>query len=215
MSANQDAPYKKEMDTLTQYFEKAKDNQTLLIQIGEDPIGTLQAMGIAVEDKFNEPVKMQLQTASGKTANQATAREAERMSAEVRKIKDTVPAAPAAPTGLRIVQEAVPPNVPNALEFLLKPWGLVLVVREPAINYLQGGGVISAGVLSGVGGVASAMGPFGVLVGVILAICAAALSIYAGIIQITDKGKGVYLTWTWAQLIPGLPQYGLPVVTAV
>ena len=142
MSANQDAPYKKEMDTLTQYFEKAKDNQTLLIQIGEDPIGTLQAMGIAVEDKFNEPVKMQLQTASGKTANQATAREAERMSAEVRKIKDTVPAAPAAPTGLRIVQEAVPPNVPNALEFLLKPWGLVLVVREPAINYLQGGGVM-------------------------------------------------------------------------
>ena len=97
----------------------------------------------------------------------------------------------------------------------VRPWGLVLVVREPAIKYFEGGGGISAAGLGGIAAVVGPMGALGTLAGIFVGIIAAALGIYAGVILIVDRGKGVYLTWTWAQLIPGLPQYGLPVVTAI
>jgi hypothetical protein len=211
MSTNQDTEYSKEKDGLTKYFTDAKDEPLLFKRMSEDPLEVLQSMGIPVEDQFKEAVTSQLRAAVDLTSPQAPEREANLMSAEAKRMS----ARPAAPTGLRVQQDTMPPEVQKAVDFWVKPWGLVLVVREPAVKYLQGGGAISAGALGGIAAVAGVTGPFGVAVAVIVGICAAALGIYSGVITIMDQGKGVYLTWTWAQLIPALPQYGLPLVTPI
>ena len=230
MPAHQDTDYREKIDDLTEYFENAKDDPLLLKKISEDPLGVLQSMDIPVEDEFKEAVTSQLQAVAATTSLQAPKREVELMSAKVRHLADSVPLAaqraPAAPTGLTVESvkkpDTIPPEVSNAVDFWVKPWGLVLVVREPAIKYLQGGGTISAGVLGGIAAAAGVAGPVGVVVALIVGICAAALGIYSGVINIMDQGKGVYLTWTWAQFIPFLvppfipnPMYGIPVVTSI
>jgi hypothetical protein len=237
MPANGDTEYRKKIDDLTAYFQNAKDDPQLLKKVGEDPLGVLQSMDICVEDEFTEAVKSQLQALAATTSLIAHKREVNQMSAKMQDLADSAPVAdqrvPTAPTGLRVVSvkksDTIPPEVKNAVQFLVKPWGLVLVVREPAIKYLEGGGDISAGTLGGIAAVAAltslAEGPLaalGILVGVILGICAAALAIYAGVIKMMNQGKGIYLTWTWAQFIPWLlpplvpnPVYGIPVVTPI
>jgi len=231
MPVHQDTEYRKKIEDLTEYFEKAKDDPLLLKKISEDPLGVLQSMNIPVEDEFKEAVTSQLQAVSSTASLQPHKREVELMSAQVRHLSDSAPvatriSAPAAPTGLTIKSvkepDTIPPEALNAVEFLVKPWGLVLVVREPAIKYLQGGGTISASALGGIAAVAGVTGPAGIVVALIVGICAAALGIFSGVISIMDQGKGVYLTWTWAQFIPFLvpplipnPMYGIPVVTPI
>ena len=187
-------------------------------------------MDISVEDEFKEAVTSQLQMMKETRPDAPHANEVKLMSAQVHELS-----APAAPTGLTIVEDnkadEVAPEVVNAMEFQVKPWGLVLVVREPAVKYLQGGGQITGSVLGGIGGAAgltglaaasSLLGPLGIIAGAVLAIVGAALGIYSAVISMMDQGKGVYLTWTWAQFVPFLvpplipnPMYGLPVVTPI
>jgi len=217
MTVIQDTEYRKNIEDLTEYFEKAKDAPSLLTKISEDPLGVLQSMNISVEDKFKEAVTSQLRAASSTASPQPHKREVELMSEQVRHLSGSeVVATPMSASA------ETPPEVLDAVQFLVKPWGLVLVVREPAIKYLQGGGTISASVLGGIAAVAGVTGPLGIAVGLIVGICAAALGVFSGVINIMDRGKGVYLTWTWAQFLPFLippfipnPMYGIPVVTPI
>ena len=200
----------KKMDQVTGYFQNVQNDPALLERMSRDPIGVLRSMGITVDEKFKDAVTLQLRGIADFTKLQmeeetakADKRPQEAMMADMAKSDD------------------VPEEVKQAIEFSVQPWGLVLTVREPAVKYLQGGGGISAGVLGGIATLAGITGPLGIGIAIIAGICAAALGIYAGVITITDRGKGVYLTWTWAQFLPFLippipnPMYGIPVVTAI
>ena len=232
MPVHQDTEYMTEIEDLTKYFENAKHDPSLLKKISDDPIGVLKSNNIHVEDEFKEAVISQLKLLSSTGGLHPHTIEADAMSAQLLSLSDSAPvvtpmSAPAAPSGLVITQpdkvpDTPPPEVLDAIQILVKPWGLVLVVREPAIKYLQGGGTISASVLGGIAALAGVTGPVGVAVGIIVGILAAALGIFSGVITITDQGKGVYLTWTWAQFLPWIvppiipnPMYGIPVVTPV
>ena len=240
MVTHEDTGSNKKIEVLTNYFSSAKDNPALLKKLGADPIAVLQSMGIAVEDEFKDAVTSQLQTLTATEPAQTHSKEVTLMTAQARELPESVvnmklERAPAAPTNLTVKSVSEPGKAEHAaaksLELWVKPWGVVLVVHEPAVKYLQGGGTISAGVLGGIGGVSglgglaaatSVLDPLGIVVGAVVGICAAALGIYSGVIGIMDEGKGVYLTWTWAQFIPFLvppfipnPMYGLPVVTTI
>ena len=185
-----------EMKKFTDYFAEAKDYPKLLQDMAIDPIEVLKTMDIPVTDQFRDAVIQQMQTVAEFSLLQREDGESQlRTSAEV------------------------PNDVTESLEFSVQPWGLVLTVGEPAIKYLQGGGAISSGTL---GTIATTAGLFFPGIGLAMALAAAALGIFLGVITITDEGKGVYLTWTWAQFLPWLlpplipnPMYGIPVVTPI
>jgi len=227
MSDNQDEDLSKKIEDLIKLLESAKSDPSLLKKISEDSIETLQSRNIHVEDEFKEAIVSLFETLSPKGSQVDYKAEAEAMAAEIKKISKES-SAPSPPTGLTVKvikeQHVPPPEVLNALDFWVKPWGFVLVVREPAIKYIEGGGTITGGVLggigafSGLGGLAAAgsvLGPIGIGVGFVTGLLAAALAIYAGLIAIIDEGKGVYLTWTWAQVLPFLNITQLPIVTPI
>lgn len=207
MDDKQAGAQSKEIDSLIKLLETAKNDPSVLERIGQDPIGILKSKDIRVEEEFREAVISQFEAAS-KNARQ--------------------PSPPAPPKNLSVVvekaEQPLPPEVASALEFMVKPWGFVLAVREPAVKYIQGGGNIAAGVaggagaLAGLGGLAaasSALGPLGITVGVIAGIIAAELAVVGGVITMMDQGKGVYLTWTWVQVLPFLNITQLPIVTPI
>jgi len=220
MSNDQAREHNQSIQKLTEYCEIAKKDSVYLNELKEDPIRVLQTLGIPVEDEFKEVVTKQLRAFADIIESQGGNEESpslasvepEALSAAnavpgaptgVRivsgKLKPTKPtqAPPAAPTGLRIVAEkardTTPPEVLNALEFQVKAWGLVLVVREPAIKYVKGGGAITTIVLA-----AAAPIP---IAGAILAFFAFFLGINIGVIEIMDQGKGVNITLTWAHIL--------------
>ncbi len=202
---------------LTEYCESAKHNNQQLKKLKENPVQVLQTLGIPVEDEFKEAVTTQFQELANIIELQKGIKEApalESVEPEDLIAEDTVAgsptgfriaeskqkpknAAPTAPTGLRVVSgeepTTVPPEVINALEFQVKPWGLVLVVREPAIKYVKGGGTITTIVLA-------ALAPIPIA-GAILAFFAFFLGINIGIIEMMDQGKGVNITLTWAHIL--------------
>lgn len=203
MTDIQKTEYKKEMDDLAEYFSRSKSDPILLKKMTENPLEVLQSMGISVEYPFKDAATIQLRAMASLTSLH---------------LEELTPAK------ARIMPESdLPPEVKNALEFVVKPWGLVLVVREPAIKYLQGGGSITAGVLAAIATAAGVTGPVGIAIAVIAGICAAAFTIYNGVITMTNKGQGVYLTWTWPQFLPFIilippipnPMYGIPVITPI
>ena len=229
MTINEDTAKIEKIERLKKYFEKAKNDPQLLDRMGSDPIGVLQSMGITVEHEFENEVTWQLEKMKATGSPQSPMIEDELM---VEKVQQLSKRPPAAPTNLRIVSDknadAIPSEVLNALEFNVRAWGLVLIVREDAIKYVKGGTEITSialatvGGASGILGLSMVLGPLSIVVGVVLAICAGAIAIYLPVIDMTDQGKGVYLTWTWAQLTPWIvpplipnPMYGLPVVTPI
>ena len=235
MTNLENAKLEKDVENIVKYFEKAKDNPELLEEIGNNPLTVLRSMNIDVEDEFKEVVSMQLKATTSTIPNQTFIKEAEAMSEEAHKILRSVQevklmSAPSAPTGLTVEidkeEKSAPEPVLNAMELSVRPWGVVLVVREPAIKYIQGGGQITGGVLGAAGGIVGlaglsvALGPLGIVVGAVLALIGAALGIYSAVISMVDEGKGDYLNWTWAQFIPMFliipnPMYGVPVITAI
>lgn len=189
MSTNQVPEYREKIDELNKYFANAKDDPLLLKRMREDPLGVLQSMDIPVEDQFKEAVTLQLRAVADLTSLQTRGSEEKLMLAS-----------------------DMPPEVQQALEFWVKPWGLVLVVREPAVKYLQGGGRIGSGVLSIIAAAAGVTGPLGVGIALILGVYASILGIYLGVITLIDQGKGVYITETWPQIVLFSTPFGLPVV---
>ena len=245
MPTNQDTAYRKEITKLTRYFLDAKDDPALSKQLSENPLGVLQSMNIYVGNEFQEAVASQLQEAVKIASSSAPEEEINAMPAEACQLSQEVKhileeeqaaiARPSAPTNLRVevgVQSAeVPADAQEALEFVVHKYGLILIVREPAIKFLQGGGEITKEVLGSIGLGAELIGLIGVIlaaagtaaaissitaaVAIVLGIVAITLSIYLTVIAMTDQGKGVNIIWTWPQLIPVVPTFGLPWITPV
>lgn len=210
----------KEIESLIELLKSAKSDPSVLEKISKDPIGILQSLNIHVEDELKDAVISQFEAISSTISHDAHNSQRVAMSAKA--------SAPLPPTNVTIetgkAEAAVPPEVLEALEFKIAPWGFVLIAREPAIKYLEGGGTITASALGGIaalaglGGLAAATGvlaPLGITVAVITGIIAAILGITSGIITIADEGNGVYLTWTWAQVLPFLNITNLPVITPI
>lgn len=196
MHNDQASKYTQSIQNLIEFCKNAKDDRVRLTKLREDPLAVLQSLDIPVEDEFKEAVISQLRAIPDKPDFNAGSEIYSMLASaepEAQRLADTVPAAP---TGLRVVsdkeQDTIPPEVRNALEFQVKPWGLVLVVREPAIKYLKGGGAISATLLA-------LLSPIPIA-GAIALFLATFLGINLGVIEIMDQGKGVYITLTWAHI---------------
>lgn len=109
--------------------------------------------------------------------------------------------------------------VAQDIEFTVNEWGLVLIIREPAVKYLQGGGTLTAATLTEIAAAASIAIPVaGVAIGAVCGIYAFVISAYLGVITMVDEGKGVYITESWGQIVAAilLPAFAgtilLPVV---
>lgn len=83
------------------------------------------------------------------------------------------------------------------LEFTTNQYGLVLVVHEDAMKYLDAGGTFS---VAGLGVVATGLGAIAVPLGIVAALFVAIIACFFGVMKLTDKGNGVYITETWVQL---------------
>jgi hypothetical protein len=95
--------------------------------------------------------------------------------------------------------------VAQDIEFTVNEWGLVLIIREPAVKYLQGGGTITAATLAEIAAAAGVVIPVaGVAIGVVCGIFAFVISAYLGIITMVDEGKGIYLTESWGQIVAAI-----------
>lgn len=95
--------------------------------------------------------------------------------------------------------------VAQDIEFAVNEWGLVLILREPAIKYLQGGGTITSAMLSAAAAAAGVVIPVaGVAIGAVCGILAAVIAAYLGTITLLDQGKGVYITETWGQIVAAI-----------
>jgi hypothetical protein len=104
-------------------------------------------------------------------------------------------------TALSTEQAAVAQDI----EFAVNEWGLVLILREPAIKYLQGGGTITAAMLSAAAAAAGIVIPVaGVAIGALCGILAAVIAAYLGVVTMVDKGKGVYITESWGQIVSAI-----------
>ncbi len=113
----------------------------------------------------------------------------------------------------------LPMAVAQDIEFTVNEWGLVLIIREPAVKYLQGGGTLTAATLTEIAAAASIAIPVaGVAIGAVCGIYAFVISAYLGVITMVDEGKGVYITESWGQIVAAilLPAFAgtilLPVV---
>ncbi|MBS1187790.1 MAG: hypothetical protein H6R04_1808 [Burkholderiaceae bacterium] len=96
--------------------------------------------------------------------------------------------------------EDIPEAVKQALELTTNQYGVVLVLKEPAMKYVQGGGTISASVLGGISAAVTSIPVVGLGLAGLLALLAAILGTYTGWMTLADKGKGVYVTVTWVQI---------------
>ena len=186
-----------EMRALRNYFKKAAEDPTSFEMLFKDPIDTLKSIGIPVDEQHKEAVSLQMKAIGG-FVSIGTGE-----SSSIQKMGSL--------EGFN--------DIADSFEFVVRPWGLVLVVDEPGMKYIEGGGIITAGILGGIAGVLAV--PAAVL-GAVLVVAAAALAVFEGVMLLTDQGKGVYLTWTWAQFWPFLPlppipnpMYGIPVVTPI
>ncbi len=104
-------------------------------------------------------------------------------------------------TALTSEQAAVVPDI----DFTVNEWGLVLILREPAVKYLQGGGTITAAMLSAAASAAGVVIPVaGVAISVLCGLLAAVVAAYLGAVTMIDQGKGVYLTESWGQIVAAI-----------
>ena len=189
MTTNHGVGFSKEIDAVAQYFSKANNDPSLLNEMQKDPIKVLSSMGISVEEQFREAVASQLQAVAKIVSVPLQQKAAE---PGITKMSATVNAANA--------PQEVPQEVLAALEFKAQWWGLVLIVREPAVKYIQGGGAITTAALGGLASIAALSG-VGMPLGVLLGIISAAIGILTGEITIMDQGKGVYLTWLYVPFL--------------
>lgn len=97
--------------------------------------------------------------------------------------------------------EEVPKSVMESIEFTQNQWGLVLVLGEPAVEYIQKGGDISGYALTILAGAAGFIPIAGPALAVLCELLSLAISGYSYLIKGIDKGNGVYLTETWGQLV--------------
>lgn len=132
---------------------------------------------------------------------------------------DFSPDALKVPGAADAAKSEVPAAVAQDIEFTINEWGLVLIIREPAVKYLQGGGTLSAATLTEIAAAASVAIPVaGVAIGAVCGIYAFVISAYLGVITMIDEGKGVYITESWGQIVAAilLPAFAgtilLPVV---
>lgn len=197
------------------YLEQGKNNPSHMQEFKDNPIGVLQSFGIPVEDEFSEAVTKELKAFADLVVTQSEEGQPETMkgaSSHAQSVEATVPTAPTILKIEQIKQKeiTIPSEVTDALGFRVKPWGLVLVVREPAIKYIKGGGVITDLALTTVAGAAGiaakataltlvAVG--GPIVAAIMVFLAGFLAWNLAWIEIMDEGKGVYITLTWAHIL--------------
>lgn len=104
-------------------------------------------------------------------------------------------------TAMTNEQAAVVPDI----DFTVNEWGIVLILREPAVKYLQGGGTITAAMLSAAAAAAGVVIPVaGVAISALCGILAAVVAGYLGVVTMVDQGKGVYLTESWGQIVAAI-----------
>lgn len=112
----------------------------------------------------------------------------------------------------------LPMAVAQDIEFTVNEWGLVLIIREPAVKYLQGGGTLTAATLTEIAAAASIAIPVaGVAIGAVCGIYAFVISAYLGVITMVDEGKGVYITESWGQIVAAilLPMFAATILLPV
>lgn len=125
----------------------------------------------------------------------------EKLATELRFDPETLKIDIAADAVLTTEQAAVAQDI----EFAVNEWGLVLILREPAIKYLQGGGTITAAMLSAAAAAAGVVIPVaGVAIGALCGILAAIIAAYLGVVTMVDQGKGVYITESWGQIVSAI-----------
>jgi hypothetical protein len=196
---------------LVDYCEQATDAADRRAKLKADPIEVLQSLGVSVEDEFHEAVSEQMRTFADMAERRALNPAESLLKGAKPDIGAMAAAPPKPPTNLRVVEPpkeaTVPPKVKEALEFRVKPWGLVLVVREEAVRYLKGGGAITATFLA-------LLSPIPIA-GAISLFFATFLGINLGMIELMDKGKGVYLTLTWPHIFLCGVGLLLPAITPI
>ncbi|BHH82398.1 hypothetical protein [Desulforhopalus sp. 52FAK] len=181
---------------LKAFFKKAAADESEYIALCKDPLDILEAQGVFVEEEYRESVSLQMKSVAAFASLGA--------------------GEPAYQEGTNLQGFF---EVASDFQFLVQPWGVVLVVGEPGMKYLEAGGGITAGILGGAAGVAAIpAAPLGAVLGV----ASAALGVYFAGMKAIDQGNGVYLTWTWVQFWPFLPippipnpMFGVPVYTAI
>ncbi len=103
-------------------------------------------------------------------------------------------------------------------------WGIVVRVDHEVIKQLPEGGEAIEEIAAAAGGVmaaATSLGPAGAMALLGLAYWGALLTAYAGLLPLIDQGNGVYLTFTWPQLVAVVASGGIlglalfPIPTAV
>jgi len=176
-------------ESLTSLIEKAESDPQTLKRVIADPLAELESLGIEVEEEFRGPVAVSLKSF-----------------AQTLSEKDKPVAIPlAAAAGAK----------PAPFYLYVRPWGVVLRLDETATGQVKGGMGFATGVAAAVTA-ACATAPDATLskfLAVVIGLFTAALAAYAGLIDLIDRGKGVYLTVTWPQII--IPGAAIPIITPV
>lgn len=90
-----------------------------------------------------------------------------------------------------------------------RPWGVVFTLSDQAVSDLSGGISIAAAITA-------AAAAAGGVPGVAVAIVSAFISVSVGILNLVNRGNGVYLTIPWSSFIPWPnPTFGAVIPTPV
>ncbi|MEC4686164.1 MAG: hypothetical protein VST71_10590 [Nitrospirota bacterium] len=217
-----------DVQKLVDYGEQLKGHHEQLQGLEDNPLGVLQSLNIEVENEFKDAVTSQLREFADITRSQTDGEGIVTLAtsaSDAQKAGSTAPAppngfrfagydeneqkpkpvAPAPPSGLRVVVEPasndVPAEVFNALQFMIKPWGIVLAVHKPAMQYLKGGATITDATLGAAALLLPLIPVAGPILSGITAFLAFFLTVNIGVIEIMDQGKGVYITLTWLHIV--------------
>ena len=216
-----------DVQKLVDYGKQIKGDHEKLQELKDNPLGVLQTLDIEVEDEFKDAVTSQLREFTDIAHSQKDSKNIITLatsSSDIEKIGPNAPkppngfrfagtdgneqkpkpSVPAPPSGLRVIVEPAPTEVPaeviQALKFIVKPWGIVLAVHKPAMQYLKGGATITDVTLGAAAALLPIIPVLGPILSGILVFFAFFLTANMGMIEIMDRGKGVYITLTWLHI---------------
>ncbi len=153
------------------------------------------SLRVLLRDEFKEAVASGMRDFANLTRSQLDGVQSDKQGSSSGEIAMAKPARPAAPSGLSVISEPTPKKLPtevsSALQFMVKPWGLVLAVRKPAIQYLKGGGAITDAVLGGAAAILPIIPIAGPILSGVCVFLAVFLTANLGMIEFMDQGKGV------------------------
>ena len=175
------------MESLTSLFKEAEKDPKTLERIIENPLQELESIGMSIEEPFRDAVASNLKSL-----------------ALIRKAEEGV-----------MIPESATGEEP--IKSIVKPWGIVLRCNPEGVRLIKAADGGLATITAAISAV-SAMLPEAAskVVAVVSGAIAAYLTGHTTVIDLMDKGKGVYITTTWLHyLVPFNIGTWFPIITPI